>query len=388
MAARILLSTTVVWPQPARLAGAFAACGATVEALAPRRHPVAESKSLSRLHPYRALQALNGLREAIDEAAPDLILPCDDRATLQLVTLAREDARYAELAARSIGPIESYQAIFSRNAFLNLAAALGIKVPPTRQAGTEVELKAALHATGLPAVIKTDESWGGDGIFIARTLDEALSIFRHLALAPSRLRSLVRAAKRQDAHFLLNAADPRASAISVQRHVEGTQATCAFAAWKGQVLASLHMDVLETVSPFGPATVLKRSLSSEMEEAAHAIAERFDLSGFHGLDFIRDPSGRLHLIEINPRATQICHLALGAGQDLPAALMGALTGRPIEARAPVTLSQTIALFPQSTQLGAHLAGAYHDIPADDPKLLHALSALRKAQTSDGLLQNA
>ena len=53
---------------------------------------------------------------------------------------------------------------------------------------------------------------------------------------------------------------------------------------------------------------------------ARRIAARFGLSGLQGLDFVRDEEGLPHLIEINPRATQICHLALGS--DLPAALLG------------------------------------------------------------------
>src|SRR6185312_7245854 len=64
--AKVLLSTTMMWPAPARLAGAFAACGATVEALAPRRHPIGESKALAKLHPYRPLQAISGLRNALE----------------------------------------------------------------------------------------------------------------------------------------------------------------------------------------------------------------------------------------------------------------------------------------------------------------------------------
>lgn len=384
MATRILLSTTVTWPAAARLAGAFASCGASVEAFAPRRHPIADSSVLDKLYPYRPLQALSGLREVLETANPDIVLPCDDRATRHLVALAKEDARFADIVACSLGRIGSYETLFSRNVFLNEAAALGIDVPVTREVATEADLKAALHVTGLPVVLKSDGSWGGDGVSFAQNYDEALSAFRHMALAPSRLRSLARAAKRQDAHFLMQAVEPQDYAISVQRFVDGTPATCAFAAWNGEVLANLCMDVMQTVKHAGPATVLRRAVSPEMDEAARRIAHRFALSGFHGLDFMRDKLGKLHLIEINPRATQICHLALGARHDLPAALIGALEGKPAKPRVAVTSAELIALFPQSQ--GLHVAGAYHDIPADDPKLLHALSAHRA--DASAALQNA
>lgn len=374
MVAKILLSTTVIWPAPARLAGAFAACGAIVEAFAPRRHAVSESRSLSCLHPYRPLQAFSGLREVLEKSKPDLIVPCDDRAVRHLLALARENGPFTNLIARSLGRLDGYDTILSRSSFMSAAGKLGIEIPMTVEVATEADLKAALHITGLPAVLKTDGSWGGEGISFVRNFDEAVAAFRHLALAPSRLRSLARAAKRQDAHFLLQAAAPQTIAISVQRFVEGLSATCAFACWKGDVLASQHMDVAMSREPAGPATVLHRTLSPDMEEAARRIAKAFGLSGFHGLDFIREASGQLSLIEINPRATQICHLALGNGHDLPAALVAALEKRVVVSRPPVTDAQTIALFPQSLPHGPHLIGAYHDIPADDPRLLHALSA--------------
>ncbi len=320
----------------------------------------------------------------MEASKPDIVIPCDDRATRHLVALAKEDVRLADLIAFSIGRLASYETLFSRNTFLDAAAKLGIEVPATRAVATEADLKAALHATGLPAVIKTDGSWGGDGVSFAQNFDEALSTFRHMALAPSRLRSLARAAKRQDAHFLIQAVEPQDYAISVQRYIEGTPATCAFACWNGEVLASLHMDVVQTREPAGPATVLRRVVSPEMDDAARSIAKHFGLSGFHGLDFMRDKSGRLHLIEINPRATQICHLALCDRRDLPAALIGALEGKPAKPRVAVTSAEVIALFPQN--LGQHIAGAYHDIPADDPKLLHALSAHRADAVA--ALQNA
>ncbi len=130
------------------------------------------------------------------------------------------------------------------------------------------------------------------------------------------------------------------------------------------------------MSPPVPQRFSTRIDSPQMEDAARRVAKAFGLSGFHGLDFMRDGSGRLFLIEINPRATQVCHLALGDGHDLPAALVAALENRVASPRPVATDAQTIALFPQSLPHGQHLVGAYHDIPAEDQRLLHALSALK------------
>jgi hypothetical protein len=333
---------------------------------------------------------LDGLRAVLEASRPDLVIPCDDRAVRHLTALAAQDGRFAALIARSIGRLDSFDRLFSRSGFLAEAEGLGIETPVTREAATETDLKQALHLTGLPAVIKTDGSWGGEGVSFASHFDDALVAFRHLALAPSRLRSLTRAAKRQDAHFLLQAAEPQGRAISVQQHIDGTPATCAFACWNGEVLASLHMDVVSSRESAGPATVLRRTQSPQMDDAARRIAKGFGLCGLHGLDFMRDALGRLYLIEINPRATQICHLALGSGHDLPAALLAAFENRAAASRPAATTADLIALFPQSLPHGPHLAGAYHDIPADDPDLLHALSTNKDMHSSGvpGALQNA
>ena len=100
-----------------------------------------------------------------------------------------------------------------------------------------------------------------------------------------------------------------------------------------------------------------------MDAAAAKIAAHFGLNGLHGLDFVRDGDGVPHLIEVNPRATQICHLPLDG--DLPAALLG------VPARPAATDLQQIALFPQVLAAGEVGRQVYRDIPWDDPKLLRA-----------------
>lgn len=83
-----------------------------------------------------------------------------------------------------------------------------------------------------------------------------------------------------------------------------------------------------------------------MKAAARAIVRHLGLSGMCGFDFmLDDASGDAHLIEINPRATQVNHLRLGAGHDLPTALRLALEGLSQPVPAPVA-EVDIALFPQ------------------------------------------
>jgi len=375
MAQKILLATTVKWPSAPRLAGAFAALGCRVDAVFAPGHMLQVSRYLGRGYAYRPLRPLSSLAAAIAAAKPDLIVPCDDRAVSHLVALhasTREEEMVA-LLRRSLGRIESYPLLMSRSRAIAAAQAEGIAAPLTLPIETQAELTQALQAVGLPAVLKTDGSWGGENVAIVRSQEEAERAFRKLSTPPSRLRSIARSLMRSDAHFLHAAFAPKVATVHVQSFIPGKPATTAFACRDGAVLAALHMDVVDWRDATGPARLIKRANCPLMDDAARRIARRFGLSGLHGLDFVRDQTGAPHLIEVNPRASQICHLVLGIGNDLAAALVGAAP-RPVSTEMP-----SIALFPQAWDRDPHgpcLSGVFRDIPWDDPAVLHAIAGRR------------
>jgi hypothetical protein len=81
-----------------------------------------------------------------------------------------------------------------------------------------------------------------------------------------------------------------------------------------------------------------------------------------------------YMIEINPRATQVGHLAFGEGHDLATALASAFTGTVVPAAPRVTENDVIALFPQEWHrdpASAFLRTGYHDVPWDQPDLKRA-----------------
>ena len=129
--------------------------------------------------------------------------------------------------------------------------------------------------------------------------------------------------------------------------------------------------------------VLRLIEDAEMSAATRKIARRLNLSGLHGFDFMRDArTGYAYLIEINPRTTQVGHLSLGLGRDLPAALYAAVTGKPVHAAPAVTKKDTIALFPQEwirDSASPFLRSAYVDIPWEAPELVMAFIASRRRQ---------
>jgi hypothetical protein len=141
-------------------------------------------------------------------------------------------------------------------------------------------------------------------------------------------------------------------------------------------VGELHYDVLVSHGTIGPPSVIRRVDCREMMEASRAAAKCFGLSGLHGLDFIRDSSGAVHLIEINPRATQGGTLPFGAGRDLPSALASTLTSEPVGMRRPID-KEIVVFFPREWKhnpASTYLKSGHHDVPWDDPAVMDAALA--------------
>ncbi len=377
MGQKVLLAATLGWPATARIAGGLSRFGCQVDVLCPLEAPVRDSRYVNLRHVYRALSPVVSLRDAFSISLPDLVIPCDDRSVQHLLRLRELEPRSREAAciSRSLGAPENYPAMMSRGVFMDECEALGIAVPRTVRVARSADLDAALDAIGLPAVLKSDGSWGGEGVVIAQSREDAHAAYRKLSQPVSPLRSLARALLRSDAHHLQAAMVKQAApAITMQQFIPGSPATTAFACWQGDVVGMIHSDVVASSRATGPASVIRRVECAGMEAAARAIARRFHLSGLHGLDFIRNADGQAFLLEINPRATQTSYLAFGQGRDLLAGLLERASGERCRARIPVTANHVIALFPQEWArdcASPYLKSAFHDIPWDDPDLLRA-----------------
>jgi hypothetical protein len=211
------------WPFPAQLAGAFTGAGGQVQALAPASAMLARSRYPMRHHLYSSLAPMDCLTQAIAAAKPDLIVPCDD------------------LAARLVAQVQG-EPLPGRLDFLERAAAAGASVAAAEGIGGEDDLEAAIARLGLPLVLKLDHSWGGEGVMIAESRQEAVKAFRRLG-RQSRFRNIFRALRGRGTHFLTQALYPVPARISAQHFISGTAATSSVACWRGKVVASHHFDV-------------------------------------------------------------------------------------------------------------------------------------------------
>jgi hypothetical protein len=385
----ILIITTTPSFSPARLAMAFAKADCLVEAVCLPDHPLCKTRAVLRMHRYKLLTPLRSIARAIDLARPALVIPSDDLAALHLHELYGQEERRGKagvltcaLIEQSLGASASFPIVFERANVLDLAREEGIRVPKTAAITGRQDLEKWAASTGFPAVLKANGTSGGDGVRTVQTLEDAERVFQALVAPPLLARAVKRALLDKDMAMLWPALRRRQHVVSVQAFVAGREATSAVACWEGKVLASLHFEVLNKQDSGGPSTVLRLIENSEMSATAEKLARRLKLSGLHGFDFmLEEQTGEPYLIEINPRATQVGHLALGAGHDLPAALYSALSGKALQVAPKITENDTIALFPQEwlrNPASSFIKSGYHDVPWEEPDFV--LSCIRRYQS--------
>ena len=357
----------------------FAALGWRVEAICPTGHPLRCTRAVAKLHHYSALRPVAALAAAISSAEPDLIVPCDDRAVAHLHDLHARPAIPAPLArviARSLGRAESFAAADRRVDLIRNAREQGLLAPDTRPVESAAELRAVLADFGLPVVLKVDGTWGGLGTVIAHTPAEAEHARDTLMRRFGAARTLKRLLIDRDPFHLLPWLKRTRWRVSAQRFVPGGTANSIVACWKGEVLASIQVEVLLSYPNLGSSAVVQVIEHPDMTRAANTLVRRLGLSGFCGFDFmIEAATGRAHLIEMNPRSTPLCHFALGDGHDPIGALVARLQGIEGSTMRPMTDKSVVAFFPNAWQLAPDspfLATAYHDVPWADPDLVREL----------------
>ena len=375
---KVLIATTTWWPSAARLAVAFRGHAAVVSAICPRGHPLRVLGDLCAVHTYSALSPLDTLARAIRQEAPDIIVPTDDRVVGHLHALHAaatsgdpDSIRLRALIECSLGAPDGFALSGTRDRLLQAVQADGVRVPAGRPVASVADLRAWFAARPGRCMIKTEGSWGGSGVSVVETLEEAEAAF--LAMSqPLRLRRALR--------ILLFDGDPfpfmqclrrERRTVTVQAFIEGRQANIMAACQDGHVLDTLSVDVLRAQNGIGAATVVRMVDCPEMEAAAAIVARRVRSSGFFGLDFmIETATGLYYLIEMNPRATQLGHLARH-GSDLASPLVAALGGTPRTVTPLADEDQVVALFPQALRFEADWLERNQtriDAPLDEPQL--------------------
>jgi len=361
---------------------AFLRHGCSVSAVVPAGHAMSLVPSIGKLYRYSGTRSLQSLRRAILSANPNLIVPCDDHAVLQLHALHAAHPDLRPLIELSLGSPAGYSTLDSRHKLLTLAAGLGIRTPLTLAApnASAPDLWPQALWPHPSAVLKLDATCGGAGVCITHSqsaLEAARRRFSRPLTAATAVKRLI--VNRNPVALWSWRAQPNPS-LTLQQFIPGRPANSMIACWQGEVLASVTVEVLASQGETGSATIVRFLQNDEIDEASRKLARELSLSGFHGLDFIlphgnADPSTQpAHLIELNPRCTQLGHLVLPGQGDLAGVLLAKLTGKPSAIENPIR-SGTVAFFPQALTWNPDnpfLSSGFLDIPTTAPALIAEL----------------
>lgn len=369
---RILLVSTQPWVFPARLCMALRRAGFHTEGASPTYGYLGRSAAPVASHRLRPWHMKQDLERAIRKARPDRLVPCDDIATA-LVVQQHANPTARAIVAASLGDPAAYPVALSKNAQMALAAEIGVATPPTLHSLDRTTFDAAMTKEPFLQVLKVDGNFGGQGVAILSDPASAGAVWDKLTARPSLIGSIKCAVLERSVRAIVAWQSWQHAAPHLQAFVEGTLANRAVVCERGQVLAGISVVALQTTLDRGPTSVVRVVDDPGMTASTRAFVERLGLSGFHGFDFVLTPDGRALMLEMNPRATPICHLAGLGGHGLAAVLLSAMGRIAPTVTLPVP-GETVALFPNELvrdPASLHLQG-WHDLPCDDPLLLRSV----------------
>ncbi len=382
-------------PAAGRGALALAKAGFEVAAVSPEGSVVRKVKAVERHYEYRRFLAAGPVLNAILDWNPDFLACADDPATAllhaihrQIVSGALRCDRPADVCAvieRSMGDPNSFDVARRKSELIPLALSMGVLCPHTTVVSDPIQLMRALDASRYPIVLKKDETWAGSGVRVATDRAQALAAYAELTIPKNWWDVFRLTVDQKSTQALMGRVRFRQRAVSLQEYVPGRPANCALLCWKGEILAGVTVEVIEVIYPNGPATVVRAIEHPGIRSASERLVRRLGTSGFCGFDFIIDPDDRAWLIEMNPRTTPIFHIPFANGADLPAVLLGQLTGTTPRERTAAISESTVALFPDElsrSRDSQYLSTGYHDVPWEEPDFVRACLAVKRLQVPE------
>jgi hypothetical protein len=384
---RVLLIAFEDWYSTARLPHMLRSAGFEVGILSEAGNFAAQSRHIAHRFaldvPATTQGKLRSVLAAIDQFEPELLVPGDERAVrlLHFLDETQQTPALERLLRRSLGPSESSRHVGERIWMRALASRLGIPGPAYERINTSREAIVFASRHGWPVFLKRDHTYGGQGVACCADAAAVRTAYKSFSRGHRLWSShgLWRRARRWTGSLTRRVnpfAQPAGTqGISVEAAVAGQPAFYTGVALDGRMLAGVAAEVeIFHPPPAGPSTRIRLRHDGEMEGMAGRLVEALGHSGFFGLDFIRQPNGRLAFLEFNGRPTTGAHLGVLMSADLGMALFAALTGKAVPEPQRATEAR-VALFPQdwirapraNDRTGWHL-----DIPRDDPALLAAL----------------
>lgn len=376
----ILIVRTQSWLQVTRLTMRLAAYGCRISLICSEDTAVANAPHIHERFKFSLASPVRSLRRAILGSQPDFILPTDDLSVSLLHEVAEQTPSLCALIERSIGKKEFYPLLRSRFRLLSLAHSLGIAVPETELILNSQQLKKWCTPEHPSFVLKKDGTWGGEGVQIVSGAVEARRAFQQLETGVSFKARLSQWLRKGDSAAFTNLQCLRNPEITAQSLVPGIPANAMYACHEGKILGEVQARVVASKGKTGSSLVVTLTDDARISRAGRLLAERLQLSGFFGLDFVLDSrTGEPFLLELNPRATKLGHVAVANQPDLAGYLWAHLTNRVAPVAAP-HLGRAICFYPEAeewTQKTASFLGCRSDVLEGEEEMF-ALLAARKA----------
>lgn len=321
-----------------------------------------------------------GIENAFEKFAPDIVVPCDERAVaIMNHWIGKEGTgrclspQLLRCLERSLGRLDCLALRASKVDTLALARTNGVLCPRETAVASFSDCEKAAGDYGYPVVLKLSHGAGGFGVKICETREELRNAFAAFQRTQSKSSTFLDRLLRRD--WFGSRLD-----ILVQEHVSGRPAMSCVSALDGAAVSVVTGLVGTTTSKTGPASTVHLANEPSIVDATGRMVAAFGASGFLSFDFMIDARGRAYLLECNPRPTQMLHLGPLVGVDLAGALLAGLEGRRREAACEVPAGErTVSFFPQEwirDPASPSLNATYHDVPWDDPALLGALMRKR------------
>ncbi|MCX5041711.1 thioesterase domain-containing protein [Aldersonia sp. NBC_00410] len=309
---RPMIVTTMKWFSAARLASTLVESGFEVSACRPRSHPLDAVEGVVSIRPVSRFNRMGSIAHAIRQTRPDIVLPDDERALSLLRRLYWQvcvsDPPMADVLARSLGLVSSWPVLESRTGLADVASELAVPVPPTAVVRDLAALRAWLHRHGFPVVLKTDGSWGGRGVVVARNAKGIARAWRAASRPPTLLKAIKRLLVNFEVGTLIDCATRKRPVVNAQVFAAGRDAIATVACLDGRILSIACLEVVRAMPDAGAATVVKPIENRSMVASAEQLVARLGLSGFCGFDFVLTGTGDAVLLELNPRVTPTAYL--------------------------------------------------------------------------------
>lgn len=236
-----------------------------------------------------------------------------------LLLVSRHRDRLAERFRFAIAPADLVESVVDKARFHELAAAAGLPVPATRHLpadGDPPELDLTFPIVVKPLTRRLDR-WAH-----VRQRAKAMRVDSADELAAA-WPTLTEAGLELVAQELVPGSEDRVESYHVYVDADGEVA----GEFTGRKLRTEPVE-------FGHSSAVVITDEPDVAEEGRRVVEGLGLRGVAKVDFKRDPSGRLWLLEVNPRFNLWHYPGAVAGVNLPALVYADLTGRP---RPPVSL---------------------------------------------------